>query len=90
MANSGEWGDAITLQAFANRFDVSVLVLSSLGVDATTMVSPWGKEFDQKRPYLIVGHKSELHYFSASIDDKSILDNILAKFTNTQKQTRKN
>ena len=79
MENSGVWGDTITLQAFADNYKVNVLVLSSLGVDAATIVSPGGK-FDDNKPYLILGHIAESHYFSANFTDICFFQDIIQGF----------
>ena len=41
MNKDGTYGDQITLQAASNIFNVQITVHSSLGVEATTMISPF-------------------------------------------------
>ena len=41
MNKDGTYGDLITLQATSNIFNVQITVHSSLGVEATTMISPF-------------------------------------------------
>ena len=41
MNKDGTHGDHITLQAASNIFNVQITVHSSLGVEATTMISPF-------------------------------------------------
>ena len=40
MAQDGEYGDQITLQAAAEIFNIEILVVSSLGPDATAVIAP--------------------------------------------------
>lgn len=40
MAQDGEYGDQITLQAAAEIFNIEILVVSSLGPDATVVIAP--------------------------------------------------
>lgn len=40
MARNGTYGDHLTLQAAADLFNVEFIVVSSLGPDATTVISP--------------------------------------------------
>ena len=40
MAQDGEYGDQITLQAAAEIFNIEILVVSSLGPDETAVIAP--------------------------------------------------
>ena len=40
MAQNGEYGDQITLQAAAEIFNIEILVVSSLGPGATAVITP--------------------------------------------------
>ena len=55
------YGDhIITLQRAAQIFQVQFLVVSTLGVDASSVVSPFG-EYCEDLPTLVVGHIAEGH-----------------------------
>ena len=60
MGESGTYGDHITLQRAAQIFQVQFLVVSTLGVDASSVVSPSG-EYCEDLPTLVVGHIAEGH-----------------------------
>ncbi|KAL9959957.1 hypothetical protein ACROYT_G033336 [Oculina patagonica] len=40
MSQDGEYGDHLTLQAAADIFNIEIVVVSSLGPDATVVISP--------------------------------------------------
>ena len=40
MARNGTYGDQITLQAAADLYNIEIVVVSTLGPDATVMISP--------------------------------------------------
>jgi hypothetical protein len=65
------WGDHITLHAAASVFEVNIMVVSSLGEDATQFVqSTSGAGSDMSVVY--IGHLAEHHYISLdSIQDDS-------------------
>ena len=54
------WDHIITLQRAAQIFQVQFLVVSTLGVDASSVVSPSG-EYSEDLPTLVVGHIAEGH-----------------------------
>ena len=58
MAMDGTYGDQITLQAAADLYNIEVLVVSTLGHNATTLISP-----SASIPYARVqlGHYAEQH-----------------------------
>ena len=58
MATDGTYGDQITLQAAADLYNIEVLVVSTLGHNATTQISP-----SASIPYARVqlGHYAEQH-----------------------------
>ena len=60
MGESGTYGDHITLQRAAQIFQIQFLVVSTLGVDASSVVSPTG-EYCEDLPTLVVGHIAEGH-----------------------------
>ena len=60
MGELGTYGDHITLQRVAQIFQVQFLVVSTLGVDASSVVSPSG-EYCEDLPTLVVGHIAEGH-----------------------------
>ena len=60
MAQPETFGDHITLQRAALMFNVQFLVVSTLGVDATSIISPSGN-FCEGLPVLAIGHFAEGH-----------------------------
>ena len=44
MSHNGAYGDHIALQAMANVYNVELVVISSLGPDAQTIISPQNSE----------------------------------------------
>ena len=69
MSHSGTFGDHITLSRMSEMFNVQFIVFSSLGPQATRLISPYGT-FDDI-PVLFLGHEAEgcgEHYYSLSAD----------------------
>ena len=58
MQNSGTYGDHLTLQRTSTIFNVQLMIVSTLGVDATAILSPHG-HYDESLPLLILGHFAE-------------------------------
>ena len=58
MQDSGTHGDHLTLQRTSTIFNVQFMIVSTLGVDATAIVSPHG-HYDESLPLLILGHFAE-------------------------------
>ena len=56
MQHSGTYGDHLTLQRTSTIFNVQFMIVSTLGVDATAIVSPHG-HYDESLPFL--GHFAE-------------------------------
>lgn len=44
MASDSTYGDHITLQAFANMFNVKVIIISSLGPEGKVIILPWNSD----------------------------------------------
>ncbi|XP_049926648.1 uncharacterized protein LOC126406426 [Epinephelus moara] len=66
MAQHGTYGDHLTLQRASQIFNVQFLIVSTLGLDATSVISPSGGYFENS-PVLILGHFAEgqgEHYVS--------------------------
>jgi len=62
MAQNGTYGDQITLQAVANLFNVEIVIISTLGPNAKTVISP---QFSTPFASLTLGHFAEdqgIHY----------------------------
>ena len=60
MEREGTWGDHVMLYAAANRYEVSIRVISlSLERSDVVIVPSWGV-VDPRQ--LIIGHIQELHY----------------------------
>ena len=58
MQHSGTYGDHLTLQRTSTIFNVQFMIVSTLGVDATAILSPHG-HYDESPPLLILGHFAE-------------------------------
>lgn len=58
MAQNGEYGDQITLQAVAEIFNIEIVVVSSLGPDATAVIAPTSST---PMAQLQLGHFAEGH-----------------------------
>ena len=58
MQHSGTYGDHLPLQRTSTIFNVQLMIVSTLGVDATAIVSPHG-HYDESPPLLILGHFAE-------------------------------
>ena len=58
MANDGTYGDQLTLQAAADIYSLEIIVFSSLGVDATTVISP---SLSDATTTVQLGHYAEQH-----------------------------
>ena len=69
MAMSNTHGDHITLLAATQLYGVQFLVISSLGAQSTTLISPNGTQthgnitfkLDPSLPLLSLGHSAEKH-----------------------------
>ena len=80
MRNCGTFGDHITLQKAVQLYQVNFFVLSSLGRQATTVVSPH-EEFNHRLPSLILGHMAEgrgEHYISLMKASADVISDVLA------------
>lgn len=60
MAQHGTYGDHITLQRASQIFNVQFVVVSTLGLDATSVISPSGC-YCESLPLLVLGHFAEGH-----------------------------
>lgn len=60
MGEAGTFGDHITLQRAAQMFHTHFLVVSTLGMDATSIVSPT-EGYHEELPPLVLGHIAEGH-----------------------------
>ena len=58
MQHSGTYGDHLPLQRTSTIFNVQLMIVSTLGVDATAILSPHG-HYDESLPLLILGHFAE-------------------------------
>ena len=58
MSQQGTYGDHITLQRASELFNVQVLVISTLGPDATTLIAP-SNIYDENLPLVVLGHIAE-------------------------------
>ena len=58
MARNGTYGDQITLQAAADLYNIEIVVVSTLGIDAAVMISP-SSSIPTARVQL--GHYAENH-----------------------------
>ena len=78
MSENGEYGDHITLQCIAEIFNVQILVVSSLGVNQNTLVTPSGEpRFSEHLPTLLIGHYPENngeHFVSLEHDQELVRD----------------
>ena len=75
MAQNGTYGDHITLQAVANLYNVELVIISTLGPDARTVISP---EFSTPFATLVLGHFAEdkgIHYVSLSALNQGYTNN---------------
>ncbi|XP_068731120.1 uncharacterized protein [Montipora capricornis] len=92
IAQNGTYGDQITLQAVANLFNVEIVIISTLGPNAKTVISP---QFSIPFASLTLGHFAEdqgIHYVcltalnhnygNSSVGDEDICD----KPTNEESQ----
>ena len=78
MGEAGTFGDHITLQRAAQMFHTHFLIVSTLGMDATTIVSPT-EGYNEDIPTLVLGHIAEGHgdhYVSLSGPVSSYIENI--------------
>lgn len=67
MAQNGTYGDQITLQAVANLFNVEIVIISTLGPNAKTVISP---QFSTPFASLTLGHFAEdqgIHYVCLTV-----------------------
>lgn len=60
MSQTGTYGDHITLQRASEIFQVQFLVISSLGINASTIVSE-SNIYCHNNPVLVLGHVAEGH-----------------------------
>ena len=81
MRNSGTFGDCMTLQRAAQLYQVNFFIFSSLGSQATTVVSPH-EEFNYQLPPLNLGHMAEghgEHYISLTKASADVISDVLAE-----------
>lgn len=79
MSQGGTYGDHITLQRASEIFNVQFLVVSSLGADASSIISP-SSTYSNRNPLLVLGHIAEghgEHYLSLEGSVSSFVENIL-------------
>lgn len=79
MTQNGEYGDHITLQRAAEMFNVQFLVISPLGINASTVVSS-SNTYSDTSPLLVLGHFAEgqgEHYVSLEGPVSSYVQSIL-------------
>ena len=72
MSHNGAYGDHITLQAMANVYNVELVVTSSLGPDAQTIISPQNSE---PIASFTLGHLAEndgIHYACLRVPDNTV------------------
>lgn len=78
MGEAGTFGDHITLQRAAQMFHTQFLIVSTLGMDATSIVSPT-EIYHEEMPTLVLGHIAEGHedhYVSLSGPVSSYIESI--------------
>lgn len=78
MGQQGTYGDHITLQRASEMFNVQVLIISTLGPDATSLTTP-SNMYDENLPLVILGHIAEghgEHYVSLSGPVSHFIDSI--------------
>ena len=74
MARNSTYGDQLTLQAVANLCLVELIIISTLGPEATTIISPQNSE---PMARLFLGHFSEddgIHYVNLLTNNERIQD----------------
>ena len=77
LAQHGPYGDHPTLQRAAQIFNAQFLIVSTLGLDATNVISPSGC-YCEVLPLLVLGHFAEGHREHYVNLDGSIYPNIQA------------
>ena len=60
MSRCGTYGDHLTLQRAAEIFNVQFLIISTLGIDASSIISP-SNTYSGSLPLLVLGHIAEGH-----------------------------
>lgn len=78
MDQQGTYGDHITLQRASELFNVQVLVISTLGPNATSLIAP-SNVYNENLPVLILGHIAGghgEHYVSLSGPVSHIIDSV--------------
>lgn len=62
MRRDGTWGDMITLQAFSEKYNVQIIVLSDHNPAAAFTPDGQNTNIDLNRPLVILGHYVAQHY----------------------------
>ena len=60
MSQRGTYGDHITLQRAAEIFNVQFLTISTLGIDAPSIISE-SNTYSESLPLLVLGHIADGH-----------------------------
>lgn len=79
MSPCGTYGDHITLQRAAEIFNVQFLIISTLGTDASSVISE-SNTYSESLPLLVLGHIAEghgEHYLSLEGPVSSFIENIV-------------
>ena len=79
MSRCGTYGDHITLQRAVEIFNVQFLIISTLGIDASSIISE-SNTYSESLPLLVLGHIAEghgEHYLSLEGPVSSFIDNIV-------------
>ena len=58
MQQMNTYGYHLTVQRISTMFNVQFVIVSTLGVDATSIISPCG-QYDDSLPLLVLGHFAE-------------------------------
>jgi hypothetical protein len=87
MSRKGTFGDHVTLIAIACTYNVQFVVLSSLGEEATRLISPnMNSSYDDSLPTAFLGHFAEgqgTHYVGLLPDNPETLTNLIQRYTST-------
>lgn len=79
MSRCGTYGNHITLQRAAEIFNVQFLIVSTLGIDASSIISQ-SNTYSESLPLLVLGHIAEghgEHYLSLEGSVSSFIENIV-------------
>jgi OTU-like cysteine protease len=95
MSAHDTYGDHITLVAASKLYSVQILVVSSLGLDATTVISPESNEhrsINPQLPLIFVAHSAEQHgehYVSISPSNDCALQKFLLAWSTSSSGEQK-